>query len=230
MPAAGKTQKTSLDTVRRRRATCRACALILALSAVPTRLHAEPVHLDEMVVTADRVPQTAATVASKVRVRCRAVIDISPSLAVDDFLRQVPGFQLFRRSSSLVANPTTQGVSLRGLGASGASRTLVLLDGVPLNDPFGGWVPWSRVPLDALERVEIVNGPGAAAWGNYAMGGGINLTPQPASATPTARLTGEGGNRGTARGSGWLAGRQGPLGLSLHGEGLGLGGFPGGGG
>jgi outer membrane receptor protein involved in Fe transport len=179
-----------------------------------------------MVVTADRVPQTAATVASKVTVLDRATIDISPSLAVDDFLRQVPGFQLFRRSSSLVANPTTQGVSLRGLGASGASRTLVLLDGVPLNDPFGGWVPWSRVPLDALERVEIVNGPGAAAWGNYAMGGVINLITQPASAAPTARLTGEGGNRGTARGSGWLAGRQGPLGLSLHGEWLGFEGFP----
>ena len=56
------------------------------------------------------------------------------------------GFTLFRRSSSLVANPTTQGVSLRGTGSSGASRTLVLWDGIPLNDPFGGWVYWDRVP------------------------------------------------------------------------------------
>src|ERR671931_636430 len=71
---------------------------------------------------------------------------------IDDLLRQIPGFSIFRRSSSIVANPTTQGVSLRGAGASGASRTLVLSDGVPLNDAFGGWVYWDRVPRNAIDR------------------------------------------------------------------------------
>ena len=66
---------------------------------------------------------------------------------LDDQLRSVPGFSLFRRTSSRVANPTTQGVTLRGMSASGASRTLVLADGVPLNDPFGAWVYWDRVPV-----------------------------------------------------------------------------------
>src|SRR5262245_21739003 len=214
------------DAIRWRRIASHAGVLLIVLGAGPEPLRAEPVQLDEMVVTADRVPQSAATVASQMTLLDRAAVELSPALAVDDFLRQVPGFQLFRRSSSLVANPTTQGVALRGLGASGASRTLVLLDGVPLNDPFGGWVPWSRVPVDSLERVEIVNGPGAAAWGNYAMGGVINMITQDAPESPTVRLTGEGGNRGTARGSGWLAGRQGALGLSLHGEWLGFQGFP----
>jgi Outer membrane receptor for ferrienterochelin and colicins len=78
---------------------------------------------------------------------------------LDDRLRSVPGFSLFRRSSSLVANPTTQGVSLRGLGSSGASRTLVLWDGVPVNDPFGGWVYWTLMAPEQLERVEISRGP-----------------------------------------------------------------------
>src|ERR1039457_2511564 len=55
----------------------------------------------------------------------------TPGVNIDDRLRDVPGFTLFRRSSSLVANPTTQGVSLRGIGSSGASRTLVLWDGIP---------------------------------------------------------------------------------------------------
>ena len=68
----------------------------------------------------------------------------TPGVNLDDRLRQVPGFSLFRRSSSLVANPTTQGVSLRAIGSSGASRTLVLWDGIPINDPFGGWVYWTR--------------------------------------------------------------------------------------
>src|SRR5262249_26765828 len=67
-------------------------------------------------------------------------IAANPALTTDDILRQVPGFSLFRRTSSRVANPTTQGVSLRGLGASGPSRALVLEDGVPMVDPFGGWV------------------------------------------------------------------------------------------
>src|SRR5262249_46387861 len=67
-----------------------------------------------------------------------ATLNSIPGVNLDDRLRAVPGFTLFRRTSSLVANPTTQGVSLRGIGSSGASRTLVLWDGIPENDPFGG--------------------------------------------------------------------------------------------
>src|SRR5208282_786328 len=56
-----------------------------------------------------------------------------------------------------------------------ASRSLVLLDGVPLNDPFGGWVPWSLVPVESLARAEIVPGGGATAWGDAALAGVIQL-------------------------------------------------------
>ena len=90
-------------------------------------------------------------------------------------LRQVPTFSLFRRTSSLVAQPTTQGVSLRGIGPSGQSRTLVLLDGIPFNDPFGGWVYWTRVPLASVDRVEITEGTSSSLYGNIAMGGVINI-------------------------------------------------------
>ena len=55
------------------------------------------------------------------------------------------------------------------------SRTLVLLDGVPFNDPFGGWVYWTRVPLDATDRIEVVDGSSSSLYGNYAMGGVINV-------------------------------------------------------
>jgi len=75
----------------------------------------------------------------------------------------------------MTANPTTQGVSLRGLGPSGASRSLVLLDGIPLNDPFGDWITWSQVPRESLAGAEIVAGGGATAWGNAAMGGVVQL-------------------------------------------------------
>ncbi len=90
-------------------------------------------------------------------------------------LRQVPTFSLFRRTSSIAANPTAQGVSLRGIGPSGVSRTLVLLDDVPFNDPFGGWVYWTRVPMMNAERIEIIDGATSSLYGNYAMGGVINI-------------------------------------------------------
>jgi outer membrane cobalamin receptor len=98
-----------------------------------------------------------------------------PGVNLDDRLRMVPGFSLFRRSSSVVAHPTTQGVSLRGIGPTGASRTLVRWDGVPVNDPFGGWVQWTRFSPEDLERVEVSRGASTSVFGDRAMGGAISL-------------------------------------------------------
>ena len=102
-------------------------------------------------------------------------IRTSGSLVLDDILRQVPGFSLFRRSGGLFANPTAQGVSLRGMGASGASRALVLVDGIPLNDPFGGWVYWNRVPIASVQSIEVFNGGVSDLYGAGALGGIVNV-------------------------------------------------------
>lgn len=98
-----------------------------------------------------------------------------PGVNIDDRLRAVPGFTLFRRTSSIVANPTTQGVSLRGIGSSGASRTLVLWDGIPVNDPFGGWVYWTRFAPQQIDQVEISRGASTSLFGDRAMGGAISV-------------------------------------------------------
>ncbi len=82
---------------------------------------------------------------------------------------------LFRRTSSLGANPTTQGVSLRGIAGSGASRALVTLEGVPQNDPFGGWVIWSGIPRETLGGARVVRGAGAGPYGAGALTGMIAL-------------------------------------------------------
>jgi outer membrane cobalamin receptor len=102
-------------------------------------------------------------------------LEAIPGTNLDDRLRQVPGFSLFRRSSSVVANPTTQGVSLRAIGSTGASRTLVLWDGIPVNDPFGGWVYWTRIDPSYIDRVEIDRGASTSLFGDRAMGGTISL-------------------------------------------------------
>src|SRR5262245_25198128 len=112
---------------------------------------------DTVVVTATRTQERLPSAASATVITA-AELNNSAAGALDDTLRQTPGFSLFRRSSSRVANPTTQGVTLRGVSGSGSSRTLVLADGMPLNDPFGSWVYWNRIPQAAIERVEVVRG------------------------------------------------------------------------
>src|SRR5207302_8225541 len=115
------------------------------------------------------------TPASVVVITRQATMQTTAASTTDDALRQVAGFTLFRRSGSRTANPTSQGVSLRGVGASGASRALVLDDGIPLNDAFGGWVYWGRVPRAALDRVEILRGGASDLYGSSAMGGVVQF-------------------------------------------------------
>jgi outer membrane receptor protein involved in Fe transport len=135
--------------------------------------------LEEVTVTASRTDQRVGDVPASVSILSSEDIQQSPAVVADDVLRRIPTFSLFRRTSSLSSHPTSQGVSLRGVGPSGVSRTLVLLDGVPFNDPFGGWVYWSRVPLEATDRIEVVDGSSSSLYGNYAMGGVINIVTGP---------------------------------------------------
>ena len=103
----------------------------------------------------------------------KAQLRAQPQL--DAALKQVPGLSLFRRDTSLSANPTTQGVSLRSIAPSGAGRALVTLDGVPQNDPFGNWVIWSSLPPEILDSAQIVRGAGAGPYGAGALTGVIAL-------------------------------------------------------
>src|SRR5438067_10547915 len=148
-------------------------AIFVALAAYAAEpqatQHSAPSTQDSITVTATRTKTRLADTPASVVVLDRSAIASAPTL--DDALRQVAGFALFRRSGSRSANPTSQGVSLRGVGASGASRALVLDDGIPLNDPFGGWIYWGRVPRVAIDRIEVVRGGASDLYGSGAMGG-----------------------------------------------------------
>ncbi len=160
------------------------------VGVAPALSGSEATLLPTEVITASRTPQPAEHVAVSVRSFEAEMLRNAPTATLDGALRAVPGFSLFRRSDSFSANPTAQGVSLRGLGPSGASRSLVLLDGVPLNDSFGGWVAWTKVARENLARVEVVPGGGASAWGNAALGGVVQiLTRQPSKQTTSANVT-----------------------------------------
>jgi len=138
---------------------------------------AEPAeeHPMETVVTATRSSRKLREVTSTVTVLRHQDLENSPGVRMDDVLRAVPSFATFRRTSSVAADPTAQGVNLRNVGPSGVSRALVLLDGIPVNDPFGGWVYWRALPRLSLDRVELSPGAASALYGSAALGGVVEL-------------------------------------------------------
>lgn len=147
--------------------------------AAPLELRLFPARVsDQLTVTAARTEMRVSDTAASVIVLSREDLEATAALTLDDALRQVPGFSLFRRSGSRTANPTSQGVSLRGVGASGASRAVVLADQIPVDDPFGGWVYWGRIPRESIARVEVVRGGASSLYGTDALGGVINFLPR----------------------------------------------------
>jgi vitamin B12 transporter len=105
----------------------------------------------------------------------RARLAGSASSRLEGVLRDVPGFQLFRRADSRSASPTSQGPTLRALGGNAAARTLVLLDGVPQADPFGGWIAWPGLDPRRLGGARVTRGGGTGANGPGALAGTIEL-------------------------------------------------------
>jgi outer membrane receptor protein involved in Fe transport len=155
-----------------------------------------------VVVRAARLPPAAGDAAfSIIRIEPRA---LASNERLDVALATAPGFSLYRRTSSLGANPTTQGVSLRGIAGSGASRALVTLDGVPQNDPFGGWVIWTGLPAEAVADASIVRGAGAGPYGAGALTGVVALeTPEQIERPGSGEVSA--GERGYARAAGITA-------------------------
>lgn len=156
---------------------------------------------DEVNVSITRTETRLSETPASVVVLTRETLDATAAQTVDDQLRQIAGFTLFRRSSSKTTNPTTQGANLRGLAGSGASRAAVLLDGLSLNDAFGGWTFWSRVPALALEQAEVLRGGASAFYGDAGLSGAINLRTSAMSEKPILRFQTSAGTQKTFDGS-----------------------------
>ena len=106
----------------------------------------------------------------------RRQIEQSPSHELDQLLKQIPGLQLFRRSDARSGHPTSQGITLRALGGNASSRALLVLDGVPQADPFGGWINWPAYDPQDLAGIRVVRGGGSVANGPGALAGTIEMT------------------------------------------------------
>ncbi|NJC05570.1 outer membrane receptor protein involved in Fe transport [Sphingomonas kaistensis] len=130
----------------------------------------------EIVVTARALPDPAAERLLGVSRIDRDRLEDAGGLGVEQVLREAAGVILFRRSDARSGQPTSQGVTLRALGGNAASRALLVLDGVPQSDPFGGWINWPAYDPAALAAVRIVRGGGSVADGPGALAGTIHLT------------------------------------------------------
>jgi outer membrane receptor protein involved in Fe transport len=170
---------------------------------------------EEVSVTAYRTPLSESASPSSVLLVTGQELRTAAPVTLDDRLRQVPGFDLFRRSSSLVANPTSQGISLRGLGSTAASRTLILANEIPLNDAFGGWIYWDELPELSIGSVTVVRGGASDLYGSSAIGGVIEMQPVTADRNHAELVSSQGsfhtfdeaallsGTTQKAGGSGW---------------------------
>ena len=106
----------------------------------------------------------------------RARLQANASQRLESVLADVAGLQQFRRSDSRSANPTSQGITLRGIGGNASSRALLVLDGVPQADPFGGWVAFPAYATGRLGQVRVTRGGGSGYFGPGALAGTVELT------------------------------------------------------
>lgn len=142
---------------------------------IEIRLVPDVLELGDLVVSATRSRQTAMDYPARIDVMSREKISSIPALSADELLRSIPGISV-SRSSTFLSSST---VSLRGMGGE-QGRTLVLVDGVPINKSDGGSVNWNSLSVNDIQRVEVIKGPGSSIYGGNAMGGIINLiTPVP---------------------------------------------------
>jgi len=171
-----------------------------------------------VVVTATRTALEAGAIPLHTTVLEAEAIEAAPVTGVLDLLRGVPSLNITRDTSSLVAQSRDQAISMRGIIGSVQSRALPLVDGLPIVDPFGGWVTLSLAPKELLDRVEIVRGGGSSVWGNLALSGVVNMITRPptrdawgatvrAAERSTADLSANYSDLGR-RWSGWIGGNH----------------------
>lgn len=158
-----------------------------------------------IIVTGQGLDEPPATPAYDVHKIARERIVAATSGRIEDVLSDVAGFQQFRRSDSRSSNPSAQGVTLRALGGNATSRALVLLDGVPMADPFFGYIPLSAIAPERLSSIRVTRGGGSGAFGAGAIAGTIEL--ESADAATLGLVSGSliMGHRGASEASATLA-------------------------
>lgn len=190
---------------------CAAASIVIMLAfgghAKAVDDSAQSMRLDAVVVSATRAGvRSVEELPLSVTVITREQIQSSPGRTVDELLRQVVGVQLPAQNSTN-GFPVNPSVAIRGVGlGDNGTRTLVLLDGVPMNGAYFGNVFWNRVPRQNIERIEIVRGASSSMFGAYAMGGVIHIITRDLPDNLRVELEAGAGSNDTVNANGYLAG------------------------
>jgi vitamin B12 transporter len=159
----------------RLRVGCIAATFALILMAVLPETSVAQAAPADIVVTGGTLPTALGDAAYDIIDIDRDRLTSTASGRIEDVLRDVAGLQQFRRSDARSANATSQGATLRGLGGNASSRALLVLDGVPQTDPFGGWVTWPAFAPGRLGGIRVTRGGGSGVYGSGALAGTIEL-------------------------------------------------------
>jgi iron complex outermembrane receptor protein len=127
--------------------------------------------LKSVTVTATRSGTPLDEIPLNTTVLTKEALEVAPDQTIDQILKNVPGV-ILNDQPYYQKDPTGQSINVRGLGNA---RTLVLIDGLPANDAFYGTVQWNLVPMSSIDSVEFIRGGVSSLWGNYGMGGVINI-------------------------------------------------------
>ncbi|MBI9089737.1 MAG: TonB-dependent receptor [Desulfobacterium sp.] len=183
------------------------CVTVLVFFVWATDAFAsETFSLDDVVITASRVPEKRDAVAAKIEIITRQDIENMAGATLDTVLRDVAGVTSNRTSTSQMRTV----VGMRGLGSFEQGRTLVLMDGIPINKTDSGGVNWNSINPDTVERIEVFKGPGSSVYGSNAMGGVINIISKRSAAPCSGAVATEVGSHGTWGGRFNVAARKDP--------------------
>ncbi|QXD25970.1 TonB-dependent receptor [Opitutia bacterium ISCC 51] len=167
--------------------------LLLLLVGQLAYAQQETIDLAPMEIVADRAFESKLGISTDVLLGVQET-----SLSIDQALRRLSSVDTYRSIDSFTAHPTTQGVRFRHTATNATSRALLLVNGVPQNDPFGGWIYWNKLPIESLRSLEVFPVGSVPAWGNYSSGGAIHmLTRSPFE--ERSRISVMGGSFGTVK-------------------------------
>lgn len=189
-----------------------------ASTSAPASAPDSPAAASQIVVTGRGLDPTPAAPAYDSQQIDGETLASSASGRIEDTLSDVAGFQQYRRSDSRASNPSNQGVTLRALGGNATSRSLVLLDGVPMADPFFGYIPFSAMAPERLASARVTRGGGAGAFGAGAVAGTIELTSADAATLGLLNVSALADQRGETELSGTFAPKLGQGFIELSGR------------
>lgn len=170
--------------------------------------------LPEIVITAKRHPQPENTIPANVSVITADDIQKSPARNISDILRYQSGIEV----TDMIGASRQASVDIRGFGAESApNNTLVLMDGRRLNSSVIPEVDWSAIPLDQIDRIEVVRGGGSVLYGDKAVGGVIHIITKKGAAKNLLTSDTSFASFNTLKQSLSLSGSQGPIGYFVGG-------------